>query len=220
MDVQGGLIGGKLPEPGQKHKSWIKQALWGSQHHSESQVQSQAEEGHIVQHASFQTRHLWCISVANSFNQQQYQGSSSSMCSGSNTHGHVTALLTPLQPHCHPPPAAQATSLHASQLHGHITASITAAHITTPLPPTWATLQHISQLHILRYCPHRSHTCRVTTCLTAAWAMLPPLQLHSVTAHLTAAQHHCMHQQKKTCLQLPYNALLCLTEPVRHNKAL
>ena len=28
------------------------------------------------------------------------------------------------------------------------------------------------------------------------------------------------HQQKKTCLQLPYNALLCLTEPVRHNKAL
>ena len=29
-----------------------------------------------------------------------------------------------------------------------------------------------------------------------------------------------IHQQKKTCLQLPYNALLCLTEPVKHNKAL
>ncbi len=28
------------------------------------------------------------------------------------------------------------------------------------------------------------------------------------------------HQQKKTCLQLPYNALLCLTCSVRHNKAL
>ncbi len=29
-----------------------------------------------------------------------------------------------------------------------------------------------------------------------------------------------IHQQKKTCLQLPYNALLCLTGSVRCNKAL
>jgi len=35
-----------------------------------------------------------------------------------------------------------------------------------------------------------------------------------------AAEDKPLHQQKKTCLQLPYNALLCLIEPVRHNKAL
>ncbi len=37
--VRGGLTGGKEPEPGQKHESWIKQASWGSHRHSEAQSQ-------------------------------------------------------------------------------------------------------------------------------------------------------------------------------------
>ncbi len=62
----------------------MKQVLWGSQHHLELQVQSWDNEGHIVCCALSWTRCLQCISAANSFDQQQYQGSSSSVCSGGN----------------------------------------------------------------------------------------------------------------------------------------
>src|SRR5229473_3087038 len=38
----------------------------------------------MVQHASFQTRHLWCISAAKSRDHCMYHGSSSAACSGGN----------------------------------------------------------------------------------------------------------------------------------------
>jgi len=83
--IYGGLTEGKLPEPGQKHESYMKQALWGLQHHSESQVQSWDKEGHTVCHSISWTWHLQCILAANLFDQQWYQGSSSSACSGGNS---------------------------------------------------------------------------------------------------------------------------------------
>src|SRR5216683_2665985 len=67
----------------------------------------------------------------------------------------------------------------------------------------------------------RQHT--LILCLTAL-----PSPTQNLFVHLWSQESFIprttpplpLHQQKKTCLQLPYNALLCLTEPVRHNKAL
>ncbi len=52
------------------------------------------------------------------------------------------------------------------------------------------------------------------------WGVVRTRSSGVVLAPLGRAQTPAMHQQKKTCLQLPYNALLHLTKPVRHNKAL
>jgi len=40
-----GFIGGQLPEPSQKHESWMKQALCGSQRHSGAQSQQSPDWG-------------------------------------------------------------------------------------------------------------------------------------------------------------------------------
>src|SRR6266851_3680041 len=83
-----GLTGGKELEPGQKHESWIKQVSWGSHCHSGVQPQSRKEStDESVQHTSFRTRRLQCISSARSRDYCIYHGSSSAACSGSNMDG-------------------------------------------------------------------------------------------------------------------------------------
>ncbi len=54
------------------------------------------------------------------------------------------------------------------------------------------------------------------------WAQSPDEGMHArnVCVRTIVINWNTGHQQKKTCLQLPYNALLCLTGSVRHNKAL
>ena len=84
--ICGGLTGGKAPEPGQKQELWIKHALCGSHHHSESQLHSQDKEGELIQHASFRTRCLQCISAARSQDHCMYHGSSSATCLDGNSY--------------------------------------------------------------------------------------------------------------------------------------
>ena len=63
---------------------WIKHALCGSHHHSESQPHLRDKDGDLVQCASFQTRHLWCILAARSRDHSMYHGSSLAACLGGN----------------------------------------------------------------------------------------------------------------------------------------
>ncbi len=75
------------------------------------------------------------------------------------------------------------TAWPCTSQHGHITASLTATHITTPLPPAWAMSQHTSQLHTLHCCPYHSCICHIAMHPAAAWphCCLPYSHAHVTT---------------------------------------